>query len=141
LITGFDEVGALFNGKDSTTDGSWIGVYGSQAYNVINATNRVAYPLYAAVDPGGNLFSAPKSPVAATASPATIISEQAIMRHKTNKKGKPVGTPVFLGVAVDYSTATDPSTAGLGADSQVDSAVTQRVKRSRRGFVMMGVDR
>jgi streptogramin lyase len=45
---------AGFNGKDTTTEGSWIGVYGSQGYNVINATNGVDYPSYATVTPGGN---------------------------------------------------------------------------------------
>ena len=40
-----------FLGDDSTTEGSWIGVYGSQGYNVINATNGVAYPSYAIVTP------------------------------------------------------------------------------------------
>ena len=45
---------ATFNGKDTTTEGSWIGVYGSQGYNVINATNGVDYPSYATVTPAGN---------------------------------------------------------------------------------------
>ena len=45
---------ATFNGKDTTTEGSWIGVYGSQGYNVINATNGVNYPSYATVTPAGN---------------------------------------------------------------------------------------
>ena len=45
---------ASFNGKDTTTEGSWIGVYGSQGYNVINATNGVNYPSYATVTPAGN---------------------------------------------------------------------------------------
>ena len=45
---------ATFLGKDSTTEGSWIGVYGSQGYNVINATNGVDYPSYATVTPAGN---------------------------------------------------------------------------------------
>jgi hypothetical protein len=44
---------ATFNVKDTTTQGSWIGVYGSQGYNVINATNGVAYPSYATVTPAG----------------------------------------------------------------------------------------
>ena len=45
---------ATFHGKDTTTEGSWIGVYGSQGYNVINATNGVDYPSYATVTPAGN---------------------------------------------------------------------------------------
>jgi YDG domain/Bacterial Ig-like domain (group 3)/MBG domain (YGX type) len=45
---------ATYNGQDTTTEGSWIGVYGSQGYNVINATNGVHYPAYATVTPAGN---------------------------------------------------------------------------------------
>ena len=40
-----------------------------------------------------------------------------------------MGKPVFVGFALDYSTAMDPSTAGLAANYQVDSAVTKRVKK------------
>ena len=42
---------ATFDGKDATTEGSWINVYGSQGYNVINATSGVNYPSYATVTP------------------------------------------------------------------------------------------
>jgi streptogramin lyase len=45
---------ASYLGADTTTQGSWIGVYGSQGYNVINATNGVDYPSYATVTPAGN---------------------------------------------------------------------------------------
>jgi Glycoside hydrolase family 44/Bacterial Ig-like domain (group 3) len=45
---------ATYNGKDTTTEGSWIGVYGSQGYNVINAANGVDYPSYATVTTAGN---------------------------------------------------------------------------------------
>jgi hypothetical protein len=45
---------ATYLGDDTTTHGSWIGVYGSQGSNVINATNGVDYPSYATVTPAGN---------------------------------------------------------------------------------------
>ena len=45
---------ATYLGEDTTTEGTWIGVYGSQGYNVINATNGVDYPSYATVTPAGN---------------------------------------------------------------------------------------
>ena len=38
---------ASFGGTDTTTEGNWIGVYGSQGYNII--TNAVDYPSYANV--------------------------------------------------------------------------------------------
>jgi hypothetical protein len=50
----FPPATATFNGKDTTTEGSWIGVYGSQGSNVINATNGVHYPSYATVTPARN---------------------------------------------------------------------------------------
>jgi hypothetical protein len=53
------------------------------------------------------------------------------MRQETNRKGKPVGKPVFVGFALDYSTAMDPATAGLAANYQVDSAATLRGKKQR----------
>ncbi len=57
------------------------------------------------------------------------MREQVVTAQKTNKKGKPVGKPVFVGFTLDYSTAMNPSTAGLAANYQVDSAVTKRVKK------------
>jgi len=79
----------------------------------------------------GSLSSAATSPIALTAPAPTIRLEQVVTAQKTNKKGKPVGKPVLVGFALDYSTAMDPSTAGLAADYQVDSAVTKRVKEKR----------
>ena len=42
---------AAFVGSDTTTQGSWKGVYGSDGYNVIN--DAVSYPVYAQVAPSG----------------------------------------------------------------------------------------
>jgi hypothetical protein len=42
---------AAFVGTDTTTQGSWRGVYGADGYNVINDT--VSYPAYATVTPSG----------------------------------------------------------------------------------------
>ncbi|MFI5456107.1 MAG: Calx-beta domain-containing protein [Isosphaerales bacterium] len=77
----------------------------------------------------GGLSGAATSPIAVTATPPTIQLEQVLTTQKTNKKGKPVGKPVFVGFALDYSTAMNPSTAGLAANYQVSSAVTKRVKK------------
>ncbi len=56
----------------------------------------------------------------------TIILEQVVTKQKTDKKGKPVGKPVIVGFALDFSTAMDRSTAGRAADYRVDSAVPNR---------------
>ena len=79
----------------------------------------------------GSLSTASSSPIAVTAPAPTIRLEQVVTARKTNKKGKPAGKPVFVGFAIDYSTAMDPSTAGLAANYQVAMAVTKRLKRSR----------
>jgi len=79
----------------------------------------------------GSLSSAPTSPIAVTAPAPTIRLEQVVTARKTNKRGKPVGKPVLVGFALDYGTAMDPSTAGLAANYQVESAVTKRVKKKR----------
>src|SRR5262249_22843030 len=44
---------ASFNGKDSTTQGSWHPTYGTQGYNIINSGSIA--PSYATVTPAGNL--------------------------------------------------------------------------------------
>jgi hypothetical protein len=42
---------ATFQALDTTTEGTWKGVYGGDGYNVIN--DRVAYPSYVTVTPSG----------------------------------------------------------------------------------------
>ena len=75
--------------------------------------------------------STPASPTSTpTSTPApTIIGESVVVSQKKNKKGKPHGKAVLEGFALDYSTAMNPSTAGLSANYQVDSFVTKRFKR------------
>ena len=48
--------------------------------------------------------------------------------RKTNKKGKPVGKPMIVGFALEYSTAMDPATAGLAANYQVDATARKHGK-------------
>jgi hypothetical protein len=78
----------------------------------------------------GGLTQVTTTPIkVASTPPPTIIGEQILAARKTNKKGKPVGKPVFVGFALDFSAAMNPTTAGLAANYQVDSAVTKRVNR------------
>ncbi len=76
-----------------------------------------------------NVAPAPTPPKTAQPSPPTIILEQVLTKQKTNKKGKPVGKPVFLGFTLKYSTAMNPSTAGLGANYQLEATMTKRIKK------------
>ena len=73
----------------------------------------------------------PTSPITVTVAAPTIRLEQIVKARKTGKKGKPVGKPVLIGFALDYSTAMNPSTAGLAANYQVDRPVIRRVKKAR----------
>ena len=59
----------------------------------------------------------------------TIIGQSVMTLKKTNKKGKPVGKAVFGGFNLVFSTAMNPSTAGLAADYEVDAMTTKRVKK------------
>ena len=59
----------------------------------------------------------------------TVLSEEAVTMQKTNKKGKKVGKPVFVGFELDYSTAMNPATAGLTANYQVTFTTTKGIKK------------
>jgi hypothetical protein len=52
-----------------------------------------------------------------------------LSKHKTNKKGKPVGKAVLTGFALDYSTAMNRTNAGNSLDYQIAFVTTKRVKR------------
>ena len=69
----------------------------------------------------GGMSTMSTSHTTVTAAAPTIRLEQIVKAQKTGKKGKPVGKPVLIGFALDYSTAMNPSTAGLAADYQVDT--------------------
>ena len=60
-----------------------------------------------------------------------IKSASVLATRKTNKKGKPVGKPVFTGFILDFSTAMNPATAGLAANYHLSSAVIRRVKKRK----------
>jgi hypothetical protein len=58
-----------------------------------------------------------------------IMLEKVVSIQKKNRKGKPVGKPIFSGFAIQYDTAMNPSTAGLASNYQVFSEVVKRVKK------------
>ena len=75
-----------------------------------------------------NVAPAPTPPETAQPPPPTIILEQVLSKHKTNKKGKPVGKPAFVGFTLEYSTAMNPSTAGLAGNYHLEATMTKRIK-------------
>ncbi len=54
--------------------------------------------------------------------------------QKTNRKGRHVGKPRFVGLALQFSAATDPATAGLAANYELEPSFGKRV-RHRPVFV------
>ena len=64
--------------------------------------------------------------------PPVIIGEQPIFLRKTNKKGKPIGSPVLSGFVFDFSDPLNPSSAANPANYQVDTITTKRVKKQTR---------
>jgi hypothetical protein len=58
-----------------------------------------------------------------------IIREQPLFQRKTNKKGKPIGSPVLRGFLFDFSEALNPANATSKGNYQVDSVTIERVKK------------
>jgi MBG domain len=61
--------------------------------------------------------------------PPLIIGERALFLRKTNKKGKPVGSPTFAGFAFNFSAPLNAASAGSSLNYHVDSVTTKRVKK------------
>ena len=60
--------------------------------------------------------------------PPTITRGVAVFKQNTNKKGRPVGKPVFKGFEFDFSTTMDQGAAS-SADYTLVTYVTKRVRR------------
>ena len=61
--------------------------------------------------------------------PPVIVSEKAIFLRKTNKKGKPTGSPVLTGFSLTFSEPLNPATATNRSDFQLASITTKKVKK------------
>jgi len=62
--------------------------------------------------------------------PPVIIGEKAVFQRKTNKKGKPVGSPVLTGFVVDFSAPLNPASATNPVNYQLDTVTTKKVKKT-----------
>jgi hypothetical protein len=62
--------------------------------------------------------------------PPVIIGETVLFQRKTNKKGKPVGSPVLAGFHLDFSALLDPASATSPVHYQLDTVTTKRVKKT-----------
>ena len=71
----------------------------------------------------------PPSASSTASSRPTVTLESVLNARKTNKKGKPIGKPVFGGFQLQYSTTMNALAAGSAADYQVASKVIKRVKK------------
>ena len=144
--------------SDPADGNLWFTEAAANRVGRINPTTRIvtefavpaagAAPAAIAVDKGGNLWFiesnasqiaelSPNNPsriaeyaVAGLSPPApTVLGEKTVIMQKTNKKGKKVGKPVFVGFELDYSTAMDPTSAGSASNYQITSTTTKRVKK------------
>ena len=61
---------------------------------------------------------------------AVIVASQVLFTRKTNRKGKPVGSPILAGFQFTFSTAMNGA-AGSAANYQMGTLVTKTVKRKR----------
>ena len=105
---------------------SAVGLTGT-ATNPLSVTSPVNPP---APPPGGSAPSPPAPPPANEPAPLVVL-ERLVKTEKTNRKGKPVGKPVFKGFYIQFSEPMNPATADLAADYQVLSSVVKKVKRSK----------
>jgi hypothetical protein len=98
------------------------------ATNPLGVTSRVP-----AAPPPSNSSptSTPPPPPSASAPAPTVLLERLATIQKTNKKGKPVGKPVFSGFSIEYSEPMNSATAGLAADYRVFSNVVKKVKKQK----------
>ena len=71
----------------------------------------------------------PPSPPPPPPPAPTVALERVLNTRRHNKKGKPIGKPVFGGFQLQYSTTMNASTAGSAADYQVESKIINRIKR------------
>jgi hypothetical protein len=85
-------------------------------------------PQGAAIQIAADGLKSVQTPPIIIVGPPPTASASVYFTRKTNKKGKPIGKPVFSGFKLVYSTAMS-SSARQSTDYQVLSTVTKRVKK------------
>ncbi len=118
----------------TTTSAQPIG-NGSAAVSVTAAlTGLTAGTTYyyevVATSAGGTTDGSISSFTTPTPTSTVVIAEQPVFQRKTNKKGKPVGSPVLAGFTLDFSVPLNSATAEDPANYQVDTVTTKKVKKS-----------
>jgi len=80
------------------------------------------------VQPTPQTAQATTSVISAPA-PPVIIGEKAIFQRKTNKKGKPIGSPILTGFSVEFSAPLNPASANNPVNYQLDTVTTKKAKK------------
>jgi type VI protein secretion system component Hcp len=88
--------------------------------------------------PMPTLSPSPSPTPSPTPTPPLIIGEQAIVRRKTNKKGKPVGKAVLQGFTLQFSRPMG-SGAGDVADYSLEMIVSKATKKKPAGLKLVGL--
>ncbi len=73
--------------------------------------------------------TSPFTVVAPPPPPPVVLSEQLLFTRRFNKKGKPIGKPIFVGYQFNYSTTMFAPSAGSPGNYQVDSIQIKKVHR------------
>lgn len=60
--------------------------------------------------------------------PPTVIGEQLLFNRRFNKRGKPIGRPIFVGFGLTYSTTMNAAAAGSPGNYQLDAIQIKRFR-------------
>jgi RHS repeat-associated protein len=112
-----------FLARTAATSAPFIGQFGHTYAFYSVATNNlgIAQPTPPTAQATTTVASPPAPPV--------IVGERTIFERRRNKKGKPVGSPVLTGFAIDFSAPLNPASATNPANYQLDTVTTKRVKK------------
>ena len=128
--------GSVLNGTTTVTAAGGVATFnGLSVSNVGTGYTLVASApgIAGSAATGGFDVSTTAPPPPPTSLPPTIVGSQVLFTRKTNRKGKPVGKPVFVGFQFTFSTAMDGS-AGIAANYQMGTFVTKtRQAKARHG--------
>jgi hypothetical protein len=119
-LTGTTKTSAIYTGQVGDT----YGFYSVATDNVGNVQ-----PTPAAAQATSTVMNTPTPTPTPTPAPTVIMSEQPVFQRKTNKRGKPVGKPVFTGYSFDFSSPLNPMSAANSANYDVDMIITKRIRK------------
>ena len=109
--------------KTTATSATFTGQFGHTYgfYSVATNNLGIAQPTPTAAQATTMVQSPPAPPM--------IIGENSMFHRKTNRKGKPVGSPVLTGFSLTFNARLDSATADNAGNFQLDSVTTKKVRK------------